>query len=527
VTRFSACVASPHRHASEAGLAVLRDGGNALDAAIATNLVLGVVTPYHCGYGGDVFAMVWDGEAVRGYLGAGAAPRDASREEIVRRAGAEQMPLFGALPVTVPGAVRGWFDLLERYGSRSFGDLARHAVARARDGFEVGPLAEEYVARARMLYAGEEEWTRIFGDLLAGDRLVQPELAQTIELLASDGPDAFYGGPIGQAIAAEIGMRGGLLDLDDLRAHAGEWVAPLEAAYRDLRVLELPPPTQGVTVLEALRILDGLPQNDRDGSAVGDPGRLAAGDEVARVHASIEAVKMALADRDLTVTESRWMTVPASRLLREDVIAERRARLDPSAAVAAPPGRPARGGTAFICAADAGGMMVSLIQSNWIGFGSGIVVSGWGIGLQNRGSAFSLDPKHPNVIAPRKRTLHTLIPGMAFRGAEPVLAFGSMGGDGQAQTHVQLLGRLVDEGLDPSAAVDAPRWVVRVNDWSVIAEDRIPAEVIEGLRTRGHRVRVTGSYDSVMGHAHVIARAPSGGYEAGSDPRAEGTALGF
>lgn len=507
----AACIATPHYLASSAGLAVLASGGNAIDAAIAANLVLGVVTPYLCGYGGDLFAIVWDGEELHAYAGAGRAPAAATLDAVRARAGGDAMPRYGPLAVTVPGAVDGWFALLERFGTRPFDELVAPAMRYAREGFPLTARGAGSIAAAKQRYPDEKEWLRIYGAAAPGEPFVQDELAETIESLAAGGRDAFYRGWIADGIAEEVRARGGLLVKEDLAAHRGEWVTPLRARYRDVDVYEMPPPTQGVTALEALRIADGLPRTA--------PG------SVERHHLLIEAMKQALADREL-VTDPPSMPVPPERLLSDEWVLERRVRIDSARATHPEQARAARGGTAYLCAADRRGMLVSLIQSNFAGFGSGVTVPRWGINLQNRGSSFSLDPSHANVVAPGKRTMHTLIPAIAFRGDRPWLVFGTMGGDGQPQTHLQLLGRIVDDGEDPQEAIDAPRWIVAPAGWTVVAESRLGNEVIDGLRARGHDCRPTIPFDGQMGHAHAILVSDDG-LTGATDPRAEGAVLGL
>jgi gamma-glutamyltranspeptidase/glutathione hydrolase len=510
--RFStACVASPHHLASQVGLDVLASGGNALDAAIATNLTLGVVIPYLCGYGGDVFALVWK-EGLFGYNGSGRAPASATVDAVRTAAGSARMPMFGPLPVTVPGAVAGWFDMLERFGTRSFQSLAAPAVRYARDGFVVSPAAMQSIGRARERFAWSGSWQAVYGSAREGGVLRQPNLARTIERVADGGPDAFYRGPIAEAIADQVRSLGGLMDSQDLAGHRGDWISPLSTRYRDVEVFELPPNTQGVAALEALNIVQALGPLPPDGPD--------------RQHSMIEAMKLSLADRDEHVSDPAAMRLPADRLASGAWAAERASSIDPSRAAEPVPIRPAMGGTAYLCAADSDGMLVSLIQSNYMGFGSGVTVPGWGINLQNRGASFSLDPSHVNVVAPRKRTLHTLIPAMAFREGRPWMAFGAMGGDGQAQTHLQLLARIVDDGEDVQQAIHAPRWVISPADWSVSAESRLDPVLLDELHQRGHRLSVTGEFDSLMGHAHAI-QVTGAGFAAASDPRAEGAALGL
>jgi len=483
-----------------------------MDAAIATNLALGVVAPYLCGYGGDLFAIVAGRGAVVGYNGSGRAPAAATPEAVGEATGQDIMPTFGPLTVTVPGAVAGWFDLLVRFGNRTFAELAGPSIRLADEGFALSEMAAASIARAKARFEGKTDWLAVYGDAQPGRALRQTGLASAIRLLAAEGPDAFYRGPIAGAIIAFLDSHGGLLAAEDLAAHHGDWVEPLVGAYRNVEVLELPPNTQGATVLEALGILE-------DGGPLPPDG-------AERQHLLIEATKLALSDRDAYLTDPDAMHVDVHELLSDGRVAERGRRFDPGRSGAPVAGRVSSGGTAYCCAADADGMLVSLIQSNWMGFGSGMTVPGWGINLHNRGAYFSLEAGHANVIAPGKRTLHTLIPGLAVRDGRPWLAFGSMGGDGQAQTHVQLLARLIDDGQDPQTAIDAPRWFVSPATWSVTGESRFDAGVLDGLRARGHELMVTGPFDPVMGHAHGIV-VTGDGYLGGTDPRAEGAVLGF
>ena len=516
------CVASPHHLASSAGQAVLASGGNAVDAAVAANLVLSVVTPYYCGVGGDLLAIVWDGEAT-GVLSAGAAPGGATPEAIreaidaghgdaeVSFPGTAGMPMFGALPVTVPGAAAGWHHLLERWGSRSFGDLAQSAHRLAVEGFPVSPHGAGFTARARARFAGQPGWEEHYGQMRAGERFVQTDLAATLKVLADDGPDALYHGEIGAAIVEELQRRGSTMTQDDLAGHEVEEVEPLRGSYRDAEVLELPPPTQGLTALTALGILDAL------GPLPSEP-QLAA-------HVQVEAVRAAMADRQQYLADGPAMPVPAEQLLAPGRLQAMAKGIALDRAADWPPSRPAPGGTAYLCAADRDGLLVSLIQSNFVGFGSGVVVPGTGIGLHDRGAHFSLDPDDPNVIAPGKRPMHTLIPAMVLRDGRPWLVLGTMGGDGQPQIHVQLLGHLVDRGVDAQRAIEAPRWVVDPADGTLRIESRA-GDLADALIARGHEVAFLDAYDHGVGHAHAI-EVTDVGYAAGSDPRCEGAVVGL
>ncbi len=507
-------VATPHYLASAAGQAVLVDGGNAVDAAVGANLALGVVAPYLCGYGGDLFALVWDGE-MHGYRSAGRSGASATIAT-VGRDGAETMPMFGPHSVTVPGAVCGWFELLERFGTRSFRDLAETALVFARDGFPLtarGAFTFERMRAEHRSAPWSDELLATYSApaTTAGEPLVQPGLADTIELLGRDGPSAFYRGPIGQAVVETVEAHGGALRADDLAVHEGAWVTPISAPFADVDVVELPPPTQGVTALEALQIVDGAEMP---------------ADAVSRQHLLVEAAKLALVDRDRWVSDPDTMSVSAAEIYADAHIAEQRAHIDPQRA-AYPSGVPAAdGGTAYLCAADAEGMAISLIQSNFAAIGSGVHVRRWGINLQNRGASFSLDPSHVNALAPAKLPMHTLIPAMVCRDGTPELVFGTMGGHGQAQTHLQVLFRHYVEHDEIQSAIAAPRWLLDPGDWRLAAEKRFGPEWASAMAERGHHLEVVGSFDTRMGHAHAIG-LDSSGLLVATDPRAEGAALGW
>ncbi len=505
-----AALATPHYLASAAGAAVFARGGNAIDAIIGANLALGVVAPYYCGYGGDLFAIVWDGE-LHGYLGSGRSPA-AATVAAVRDALGETPLLIGPHSVTVPGAVAGWFELLERFGTMSFGELAADAIRYARDGFTVTPLAGAAAGGYGKFYRDFPEWQAVYGGRVTGDQLVQEPLARLIELLATEGPDAYYRGPVAQAIEATVGGYGGFMTATDLAAHAGRWEAPLLAPYREYEIAELPPPTQGTIVLEVMRMLDGF-----------DLRAMTPSD---REHVVIEAVKLGLRDRDDHVSDPAAMRVDPTDLLADAWIDARRAEIDPARASVPAPGHPQRGGTAYLCASDGDGLLVSLIQSNFLAFGSGVHVAEWGINLNNRGSSFSLDESSVNALAPSKLPMHTLIPGMVLRGGEPEVVFGSMGGDAQVQIHAQLLTGIIDGGADLQAAIDAPRWRVEPWDWKLRMEAPFDAAVRADLSGRGHEVIETPPLDSGMGHAHAIRVGPHG-YAIATDPRAEGAAVGL
>ncbi len=507
-------ISTPHYLSSLAGAHVLAAGGNAVDAIVAANLALGVVAPYYCGAGGDLLALVYDG-SVHGYRSTGRAPSGSSVETVSARTGAAEMPIAGPHTITVPGAVRGWFDLLERWGSASFADLARRAVELARDGFMLTvPGAYRLngsIAISRHLGVDVTDLAATYRGVEPLGLLRQPALADTLELLGRDGPSAYYGGPIGDAIAATIQRHGGFMTAADIAAHEPAWVTPMQAEFAGRRVVQLPPPSQGVTALEMMRIADaaGLPDIGPD-----------------RTHLLIEIAKLALADRDQYVGDPAHMPLPAERLIDDEWIAARTAELDRARARPLAPRRTPDGGTAYLCCADRDGLLVSLIQSNFTSIGSGVHVPEYGINLHNRGASFCFAPGHVNALAPGKLPMHTLMPGLVLDGAGvPSHVYGTMGGHAQAQIHLQLLvAMLVDED-DPQVAIDEPRWQVDPATGLVQIESRVPQEWRDDLVARGHDIRVLRAFDDGVGHAHCIERRESG-YLAAGDPRAESAALG-
>ncbi len=511
-------VATSQPLASSAGLAVLRAGGNAVDAAIATAIALTVTQPGSNDIGGDLFAIVWDGSRLHGLNASGRSPAALTRQ-IAAGDGATSMPTHGWLPVTVPGAPGGWRDLHERFGSVPFESLFADAVYFAEHGYPVAQrLAHHWGYSAQMHHTlrGSEfdEWSRVFTiDGRAprvGERWANPDAARTLRLIAATGAEAFYRGEIAQALAGHATATGGLLTLEDLVAHESTWVDPISVRYRDHEVWELPPNGQGIAALMALAILDGF---DVDSAS---PEH--------RAHWQIEAMKLAFADAHAYVADPDVAPVPVAGLLDPTYARARRALITDRAGTP-DPGDPMRGGTVYLATADDTGMMVSLIQSNYMGFGSHVVLPGYGFGLQNRGAGFSLDPAHPNVVAGGKRPFHTIIPGFLTRGGDAVGPFGVMGGHMQPQGHVQVVMSTVDDRLDPQAALDAPRWywdAGRVLEF----ESGFDPALVDGLTARGHEISVRDS--AVFGYGQAIWRLPDGaGYVAGSEPRADGSAMGY
>jgi|SRR5579859_7132937 len=519
-------VAAPHYLASLAGIDVLRDGGSAVDAAIAANLVLAVVWPHMCGPGGDLFAQVWSGvdRQLFGLNASGRAGR-AMSAEAYRARGLAVMPARGPLSVTVPGAVSGWFALHEKFGRLELSRVARDAIHHARDGFRLTPYTSNAIRANADLLARSGGGAEVFlpgGHApAAGDTLVQPDLARTIERIVRDGPAVMYGGEVGEQIVAFLQAHGGALQAEDFAAHYCEWVTPLCVDYRGVTVHQLPPNSQGVALLQMLNMLV-----DHDLAGWGH-------DSAELIHQLVERKRLAFADRDAFVADPACAAVPIEHLLDRRRGAQLAARVGPRAAQLAGPAdrRALAGDTIFLCAADRDGQVVSLIQSLYSGFGSGVHVPGSGVTLHNRGFGFTLQAGHPNVLEPGKRPMHTLMPGFVSRAGTPWLAFGTRGADGQPQTGLQILTNLLDWGLDLQRAIEAPRWAHGAPGGlhpptALVLESRFGQAVADDLTDRGHEVIVADPVDAVMGTVQLIQVDDSRGcYIAASDPRGDGVAL--
>ncbi len=522
-------VATPHYLATQAGVRMLLKGGNAVDAAVAANLALTVVYHRWCSVGGDLFALVWDARAqeLRALNASGRAPQAMTPAAFAER-GLHVVPRYGLLSVTVPGAVDGWHELLSRHGRLDWADVFQPAIEYAEEGFPISARFTEAIEANRALLAQFPTTAAIFAPdgriPQDGERFRQPDLARSLRAIAEGGRDVFYTGEVGRAIAAFSQSNGGFLAEADLAAHRSNWVAPISGVYRGYRVYEFPPNSQGLAALEMLNILDGY-----DLAALGHQ-------TPEYLHLLIEAKKLAFADRDHYISDPDFVAIPLDRLLSQDYAAQQRARIDRArAAVQVQPGRELEGDTIYLCAVDGEGNAVSLIQSLFFGFGCGVVAGDTGILLQNRGSYFSLDPAHVNYLQPGKRTMHTLTPAMAFKGDQPVIVFGTMGGDAQPQIHVQMLSNMLDFGMNPQAAISAPRW--RSGFFTgeegglaetVAAEDRIPSETLAALAARGHRIEVEEGWSSSMGHAQaIVIDRTHGTLAGGADPRADGLAIGW
>jgi gamma-glutamyltranspeptidase / glutathione hydrolase len=506
-------VATSQPLAAEAGLSVLRAGGNAIDAAIAAAATLTVVEPTSNGIGGDAFALVWHDGALSALNGSGRLPARADPARS-RAAGASALPELGWPGVTVPGLPDAWGALHERFARLELEALLRPAIAYARSGFPVSPVVAHYWQRAEARYSAPDPalaaWRPTFaprGAPRAGQRVQLPGHATTLERFAAHGVRDFYSGMIAERIARHASETGGWLGADDLAAHQSEWVEPIGLDYRGHRIWQVPPNCPGVAALLALGVLEGCSLGAaRHGSA----------DEW---HLQIEALKLALERIQSELCDPRHVPVPVGEWLAPAALAERRALVGERARL------PARGdilggGTVYLCTADRDGNMVSYIQSNYMGFGSGVVVPELGIALHNRGNCFSLVPGHPNEARPGKRPRHTIMPGFVTRAGQAVGPFGVMGGDMQPQGHVQLLSSLLDHGLNVQAALDAPRFRV-LGGLDVLVEPEVEPAVIDSLRHRGHVVQVSHEAGG-FGRGQIIQRLEHGVFAAGTEPRADG-----
>lgn len=520
-------VASAHAQATLAGIEVLRAGGNAVDAAIVVNAVLAVVQPHACGLGGDLFCLLShapSGEVV--FLNGAGRSGSRATVEAIRRRGLQAIPLIGPLSVSVPGCVDAWGALAARYGTRPLGALLKPAIALAADGFPTSDLLAQTI-RERSTLIEDPEWHRVYapgGRFPApGDRLRQPDLVRSLALIAEGGPEVLYRGELAARIVRHVEAGGGFLTAEDLAAHAARWQPPISTTYRGATVYQTPPPTQGLTVLQALNLVEGF-----DLRALGHHS-------VDHLHLLVEAMKVALADRERWIGDPDHVAAPVAALLDEAYAARRRALIHPRRAARPVAAGDPTGDTTGFVVADAAGSVMAVIQSLYSSFGSGVVPPGTGISLHCRGAGFSLDPASPSVLAPRKQPFHTLIAALVVRDGAPAAALATMGGYGQAQTHLQVLTNLLDFGMDPQEAIERPRFVqgrVRVTDPEdrLRMEGRVPPRVRAALARRGHVLDVVADWTGTMGHAQALTvRAEPGGrlYAGGADPRGDGLALGY
>ncbi|MEO8229453.1 MAG: gamma-glutamyltransferase [Chloroflexota bacterium] len=529
-------VVAPHHLASEAGLAVLRAGGSAVDAAIATNAVLAVVDGNSCGIGGDAFWLIWDAAAGRQFALNGSG-RSSVRADAaaLRRSGLTRIPLRGGPPVTVPGAVRSWGDAHDRFGRLHRADILAPAIELATAGF---PAWDGFIAAveaaAPIVNAAlgpDAGWFEVYRPegrpWRTGERVRLPALGTTLARIADEGWDEFYSGRTAEHQARALEAAGSSIGLDDLGGHVSTWTEPIATDYRGTRVTGHPPNSSGFVALEILNVLERFDAPSRVEFSDG------AGADLRWTHLGIEASKLAMADRDAHLTDPTAHAAPLEHLLSKDYAAQLAARIHPTRATRPVAARvPRGGGTIWLGVVDRAGNAVSLIESNYMGFGSGVVDPETGIAYQNRGSFFSLEEDHPNVLAPSKRTLHTLMPGMLFRNGRPWVITGSMGGDAQPQIHAQVVSALVDGGLDVASAIGMPRWFVEPEEHfappdTVRAEPRFRSDLLDGLEAMGHPVTRTEPFDGWLGHCHAIelvdgGPADDGTLAAATDPRSAG-----
>lgn len=501
-------VASSQPLATQAGVDALRRGGNAVDAALATAITLTVVEPNNNGVGSDAFAILWDGDGLVGLNASGRAPALWTPEVFQGR---DAMPMFGWDAVTVPGAVSAWMALSERYGRLPFAALFEASIQYAESGFQVGPKTAFYWRLAQKTYKDFPEFQSHFCPAPGpGERFTRPDLATSLRLIADSNGEAFYRGELAERIDVASRAAGGGLRADDLDAHRADWVTPTQQDYRHVCLHEIPPNGQGLAAQIALGILAHMDVPDADTGA--------------GIHQQVEAMKIAIRAAFQHFADPRAMRVSPEELLGTDSLARAAKGISGSASPLPPVELPASHDTVYLTAADESGMMISYIQSNYLGFGSGIVIPDTGISMQNRGWGFVLDPKHPNCVGPGKRPFHTIIPGFVTEAEAPRMSFGVMGGHMQHQGHVQMVNRVFNHGQNPQAASDAPRWHV-YPDFSVGLEAGTPQEVAEDLAARGHSVRFE-PLQHVFGGAQLILKTDHG-YVAGSDHRKEGQAAGF
>ena len=528
-----AMAATSHPLATQVALDVMKAGGSAVDAAIAANAALGLMEPTGNGIGGDLFAIVWDPKAQRlhGYNGSGRSPKSLTLAEFQRR-GLKEIPAHGPLPVTVPGTVDGWFALHERFGKRTMAENLAPAIAYARDGHPVHEVIAYYwdrsVPRLSKWPGFSEQFTIDGRAPRTGETWKNPHLANTLQRIADGGRDAFYKGDIARTIDAYFQANDGFLSFDDLAAHRGEWIEPVSTSYRGYDVWELPPSGQGIAALQILNLLEPY---DLKAYGFGSPEH---------VHLFTEAKKLAFADRAASYADPDFYRTPVERLISKGYARERGRMISMDRAMqAAEPGvipQLNEGDTIYLTTADADGMMVSLIQSNYRGMGSGMAPPGLGFILQDRGEQFVLKAGHPNSFAPGKRPFHTIIPAFVTKGGKPWLSFGLMGGAMQPQGHVQILLNMIDFGMNLQEAGDAPRIqhdgstepagqaVAMADGGELDLESGFPYETVRALMRKGHSVRFA---DGPYGGYQAIMVNPQGGYVGASESRKDGQAAGY
>lgn len=501
--------------AGQAGIEMFRLGGNAVDAALAAAITLTLVEPSGNGLGSDAFAILWDGTELHGLNGSGPSPKAWTPGRFTNG-----MPDLGWETVTVPGAVASWATLSERFGRLPFADLFEPAIRYAKNGFLVSPIIGGLWGSAAEKLKGQPGFSDHFMPggraVRAGERFKSADFAHTLEALAESKGETFYRGALSDKIIADAKANGAALSADDLADYQPEWCGTISSTFDEFTLHEIPPNGQGISACLALAILNETDIRDFHP------------DDPAALHLMIEAIKLAFSDADAYVADLPYMRgVRPEDLLDADYAASRARLIDPQKAQDFKSGVPKKGGTVYLSAADADGMMISLIQSNYVGFGSGVVVPGTGISLQNRGLGFSFEKGHPNEVAGRKRPFHTIIPGFLMKGNQPVMSFGVMGATMQAQGHIQMALRTQLWGQDVQTAADAPRWRF-TEGMGVECENFFPTGVVTRLAELGHKIEIKPPTDVfAFGGAQLIHRLPNGGYVGGSDPRKDGGAYGF
>lgn len=514
--------------ATQVALDILKNGGNAVDAAIAANAMLGLVEPTGCGIGGDIYAIIWDAETktLHGLNGSGRSPQSLTLDYF-KQQGITEIPKFGALPVSVPGTVDGWFEMHEKFGSTPMTDILAPAIQYAREGFPVSELISYYLHRsvARIgQYEGFKETYMPDGEMPdTGDIFKNPALAATYEKIAKGGRDAFYKGDIARTIDAYIKAQGGFLSYADLASHTSTWVKPVSTNYRGYDVWELPPNGQGIAALQILNIMEHY---DVESMGFGSPEY---------VHTFVEAKKLAFADRAKFYSDMDFNDIPVERLISKQYAAERQRTINPNRAAKRVDAGINEGDTIYLTVADKNGNMVSLIQSNFRGMGSGMTPTGLGFVLQNRGELFALDPEHFNVYAPNKRPFQTIIPAFVTKNNVPYLSFGVMGGGAQPQMHAQVIMNMIDFGMNTQEAGDAPRILhsgssqptgSEMTDGGYISlESGFAVETRRALLKKGHVLRdVSGAFG---GYQAIRYDANNKVYFGASESRKDGHATGY
>lgn len=518
-------VASSHPLASVTGLRILMRGGNAIDAAIATNAVLAVTQPNLCGLGGDLFCLIYSSEDGKVYSlnGSGRSGRKATLDYFASK-GYKAIPHRGPLAaITVPGCVHAWEEMVKKFGSMDMKELLKDAIELAGNGFPVSHNVSSWISHAAKTLSLEKLWSDIFlpnGKIPnPGEIIKQKDLAKSLKLIAEGGSDAFYKGPIAEEIVGYLEMRGGLLTLEDFSSHSSSWEEPVRTNYRGYDVYETPPNSQGITVLHWLNLIE-----DYDIRNLSDADRL---------NLLIETMKVSYDLRNKHITDPSFYDVPVEKFLSKDIALRSRKIVKKSSST-----NLSRTGihnsreddTTYFAVVDEYGNCVSCIQSLYFGFGSGVVGGRTGILLQNRGAYFSLDRNHHNRLEPGKRTFHTLCACMIIKDNEPYIILGSMGGDVQPQVHVQLITSIIDLGMDVQEAIESPRWCVQGTIYdpqeTVYMEDRFPEGIVKELVKRGHKISLVNPLTHMMGHSQAII-VKDGVRMGGADPRGDGVAIGY